>query len=56
MKNLLTGTFFLVVLVAVASGCVSDRIVAPGEMRDGVLTDWYAHKTLYAFDVAKSGT
>jgi predicted lipoprotein with Yx(FWY)xxD motif len=40
----------LVVVAAVTGGCVSDRIVAPGEMRDGVLTDWYAHKTLYTFD------
>ena len=51
MQNRRSGTFvLLVVLAALASGCVSDRIVAPGEMRDGVLTDWYAHKTLYTFD------
>jgi hypothetical protein len=42
MKNLLSGIFFLVVLVAVASGCVSDGIVG-----DGVNGVWH---------VAQSGT
>jgi predicted lipoprotein with Yx(FWY)xxD motif len=34
----------------VAGGCASDRVVAPAEMRGGVLTEWYDHKTLYTFD------
>jgi predicted lipoprotein with Yx(FWY)xxD motif len=35
---------------AVAGGCAADRVVAPAETRSGVLTDWYAHKTLYTYD------
>lgn len=44
------GILLLALAAALAGGCVGDRIVAPGEMRDGVLTDWYAHKALYTFD------
>jgi predicted lipoprotein with Yx(FWY)xxD motif len=32
------------------AGCASDRVVSPAEMRGGVMTDWYGHKTLYTFD------
>ena len=45
-----SGVFSLVIATTVASGCVSDRIVAPAEVRDGALTGWYSHKTLYTYD------
>jgi predicted lipoprotein with Yx(FWY)xxD motif len=35
---------------ALAGGCASDRVVAPAEMRGGMLTEAYSHKTLYTFD------
>ena len=50
MKRIHCTVLSLVLLAIAAGGCVGDRIVAPGEMRDGVLTDWYGHKTLYTFD------
>jgi predicted lipoprotein with Yx(FWY)xxD motif len=34
---------------AFAAGCASDRVVAPAEMRGGVLAEAYSHKTLYTF-------
>ncbi len=36
--------------MALLAGCAGDRMVAPAEMRGGVMTDWYGHKTLYTFD------
>jgi predicted lipoprotein with Yx(FWY)xxD motif len=38
------------VAAALLAGCASDRVTAPAEMRGGVMTDWYSHKTLYTFD------
>ena len=40
----------LVVSVLLLVGCAGDRMVAPAEMRGGVMTDGYGHKTLYTFD------
>ena len=48
--SLRLGTSLLVLAAAFAGGCASDRVVAPAEMRGGVMTDWYSHKTLYTFD------
>jgi len=42
-------TLVVPLVAAAAAGCVGDRIVAPAELRGGVLTDWYAHKTLYTY-------
>ena len=50
MKNIKSGAAWVVVAAAVTSGCVGDRIVGPAEMRDGMLTGWYSHKTLYTYD------
>jgi predicted lipoprotein with Yx(FWY)xxD motif len=40
----------IVVVTALAAGCAGPRYTAPGEMRGGVMTDWYSHSTLYTFD------
>jgi predicted lipoprotein with Yx(FWY)xxD motif len=50
MKGIRIGAALLTVAVALLAGCASDRVVAPGELRGGVMTDWYSHKTLYTFD------
>jgi len=54
MKTLCTlrqiGAALALATAVVLGGCASDRVVAPAEMRGGVLTDWYSHKTLYTFD------
>ena len=39
----------LALTAALAAGCASDRVVAPAEMRGGVLTEAYSHKTLYTY-------
>jgi predicted lipoprotein with Yx(FWY)xxD motif len=49
MKAIRTAALALAVSTGVF-GCASDRVVAPAEMRGGVMTDWYSHKTLYTFD------
>jgi predicted lipoprotein with Yx(FWY)xxD motif len=50
MKHVRFAVGSLTVCLALLAGCAGDRVVAPGEMRGGVMTDWYAHKTLYTFD------
>jgi predicted lipoprotein with Yx(FWY)xxD motif len=50
MTKLRFSSSLLVLTAALAGGCASDRVVAPAEMRGGVMTDWYSHKTLYTFD------
>jgi predicted lipoprotein with Yx(FWY)xxD motif len=49
-RTLRAATLPLALAAALASGCASDRVVAPAEMRGGVLTEAYSHKTLYTFD------
>lgn len=43
-------TLPLALAAALAAGCASDRVVAPAEMRGGMLAEAYSHKTLYTFD------
>jgi predicted lipoprotein with Yx(FWY)xxD motif len=50
MKTIRLATVPLALAAALAAGCASDRVVAPAEMRGGVLTEAYSHKTLYTFD------
>jgi predicted lipoprotein with Yx(FWY)xxD motif len=50
MKRLRIAAASLTLALTLVAGCASDRVVAPGEMRGGVMTDWYSHKTLYTFD------
>lgn len=50
MTKLRPLTPILLLAAAVAAGCAGDRPMAPTEMRGGVLTDWYEHRTLYTFD------
>ncbi len=50
MKHARIAAGSLTLCLALLAGCASDRVVAPGEMRGGVMTDWYSHKTLYTFD------
>ena len=50
MTKLRSNLLVLALAAAAIGGCASDRAVAPAEIRDGVLTDWYSHKTLYVFD------
>jgi predicted lipoprotein with Yx(FWY)xxD motif len=44
------AALILACTAALLAGCAGDRMVAPAEMRGGVMTDWYGHKTLYTFD------
>ncbi len=44
------AALMLACCAALLAGCAGDRMVAPAEMRGGVMTDWYGHKTLYTFD------
>ncbi|MCZ7563823.1 MAG: hypothetical protein M5U08_08440 [Burkholderiales bacterium] len=48
MKTIRFATLSLSAVLA--AGCASDRVVAPAEMRGGVMTDWSSHKTLYTYD------
>jgi predicted lipoprotein with Yx(FWY)xxD motif len=50
MKPAKFGLPALAVAVSFAAGCASDRVVAPAEIRGGMLTEAYSHKTLYTFD------
>jgi predicted lipoprotein with Yx(FWY)xxD motif len=50
MNTFRSGTFALLLAAAILGGCAGDRVTAPAEMRNGVLTDWYSHQTLYTFD------
>ena len=50
MNKLQFAAMPVVLAAAFAAGCASDRVVAPAEMRGGVLTEAYSHKTLYTFD------
>ncbi|HSD40410.1 MAG TPA: hypothetical protein VLD36_00945 [Burkholderiales bacterium] len=50
MTTIRPAAIALAVAVASAGGCASDRVVAPAEMRGGILTEAYSHKTLYTFD------
>ena len=50
MKRVRLAAASLTIALALLAGCASDRVVAPGEMRGGMMTDWYSHKTLYTFD------
>jgi predicted lipoprotein with Yx(FWY)xxD motif len=45
-----SAALILACCAAMLAGCAGDRMVAPAEMRGGVMTDWYGHKTLYTFD------
>jgi len=47
MTKLRPGTLALVLAASIAGGCAGDRPIAPTEMRGGVMTDWYEHRTLY---------
>jgi predicted lipoprotein with Yx(FWY)xxD motif len=55
MKPIRLATLPVALVVAFAAGCASDRVVAPAEMRGGVLTEAYSHKTLYTFDQDPAG-
>jgi predicted lipoprotein with Yx(FWY)xxD motif len=50
MNRTRSAALALALGAALTGGCASDRVVAPAEMRGGVLTDWNSHKTLYTFD------
>jgi predicted lipoprotein with Yx(FWY)xxD motif len=50
MTKLRPLTPILLLGAAVAGGCAGDRPMAPTEMRGGMMTDWYEHRTLYTFD------
>ena len=50
MKTLQTAALPLALATALVAGCASDRVVAPAEMRGGMLAEAYSHKTLYTFD------
>ena len=50
MSKLRATTFVLVLAGTVAAGCAGNRPSATAEMRNGMMTDWYEHKTLYTYD------
>lgn len=50
MKSIRIAVVPLLFALSLAVGCAGDRVVAPAEMRGGVMTDWYSHRTLYTFD------
>lgn len=49
MKVFRSAALPLGLAAALVAGCASDRVVAPAEMRGGVLTEAYSHKTLYTY-------
>ena len=49
MKTLRSAALPVALAAALLAGCASDRVVAPAEMRGGVLTEAYSHKTLYTY-------
>ena len=50
MKTFRSATLSLALAAGLVAGCASDRVVAPAEMRGGMMTEAYSHKALYTFD------
>lgn len=50
MKRIRSTACMLLLTAAFVGGCAGDRINAPAEVRNGVMTTWYSHQTLYTFD------
>ena len=50
MANLASKTLLLATTAALATGCAYWRPYGAEEVRGGVMTDWYAHQTVYTFE------